>query len=207
MMWSWIALALLGAWHGLNPAMGWLSAVSRGMQEQRGGAVAAALPPIALGHALAIVLALLVLAIGQFALPPTAVRWVTAVIVVGFGVLRLVKHRHPRWVGMRIGFAGLLFWSFLMATAHGAGLMLVPLFVVGSQEPSCHAHAGLTLAGPLGYFGATPVHTSAMLLVTGAIAMVVYHKLGLSLLRRAWFNLDWLWGLALIVSGSAAVLA
>jgi len=131
------------------------------MQEQRGGAVAAALPPIALGHALAIGVALLVLAIGQFTLPPSAVRWATAVIVVGFGVLRLVRHRHPRWVGMRIGFAGLLFWSFLMATAHGAGLMLVPLFIVGSREPSCHADAGLTLTGPLGYVEATLVHTGA----------------------------------------------
>src|SRR5258707_5830297 len=100
MTWPWVALALLGAWHGLNPAMGWLFAVSRGMQEQRGGAVAAALPPIALGHALAIGVALLALAIGQFTLPPSAVRCAAAIIVVGFGGLRLVRHRHPSSVGI-----------------------------------------------------------------------------------------------------------
>jgi hypothetical protein len=206
MIWPWIALALLGAWHGLNPGMGWLFAVSRGLQEQRGGAVAAALPPIALGHALAIGLALAVLAVGEASMSPVELRWVTAAIVVGFGVLRLVKHRHPRWVGMRVGFGGLLLWSFLMATAHGAGLMLVPLFIVGAKDASCHAQAGLSLTGPLGYLGATAVHTFAMLLVTGTVALVVYYKVGLTLLRRAWFNLDWVWALALIVSGAAAAL-
>jgi hypothetical protein len=93
-----------------------------------------------------------------------------------------------------------------MATAHGAGLMLVPLFIVGAAGPECHAHAGLQLTGPGGYVGATLLHTAAMLLVTGAIALVVYYKLGLSLLRRAWFNLDWLWAFALILSGLAAIL-
>ena len=139
--WPWITLALLGAWHGLNPGMGWLFAVSRGLQERRGAAVAGALPPIALGHALAIALALVVLAIGRVGLTTTHLRWATAAILIGFGVSKLIKHRHPRWVGMRIGFGGLTLWSFLMATAHGAGLMLVPLFLVGANEPSCHARA------------------------------------------------------------------
>ena len=203
--WPWITLALLGAWHGLNPGMGWLFAVSRGLQERRGAAVAGALPPIALGHALAIALALVVLAIGRVGLTTTHLRWATAAILIGFGVSKLIKHRHPRWVGMRIGFGGLTLWSFLMATAHGAGLMLVPLFLVGATEPSCHARAGLSLSAPSGYIGATLLHTAAMLAVTGAIALVVYYKLGLALLRRAWFNLDWLWSLALIVSGAAAL--
>src|SRR5262249_8632681 len=151
MMWPWITLALLGAWHGLNPGMGWLFAVSRGLQEHSGGAVARALVPIALGHALAIGLALGVLAIARVSLGSMHLRWATAAIVIGFGISRLVKHRHPRWVGMRIGFGGLMLWSFLMATAHGAGLMLVPLFVVSADAPSCHTRAGLSLAGPGGY--------------------------------------------------------
>jgi hypothetical protein len=207
MTWPWITLVVLGAWHGINPGMGWLFAVSRGLQERRGSAVAGALPPIALGHALAIGLALAVLAIGKIGLGPGQLRWATAAVLIGFGTAKLIKHRHPRWVGMRVGFGGLTLWSFLMATAHGAGLMLVPLFVVGAAEPACHAEAGLSLSGPSGYVGATLLHTGAMLAVTGAIALVVYYKVGLALLRRAWFNLDWLWSLALIVSGVAAFAA
>jgi hypothetical protein len=205
MIWPWVTLALLGAWHGINPGMGWLFAVSRGLQERRGSAVAAALPPIALGHALAIALALGVLAIGKASLPTGPLRWATAVILIGFGVTRLFKHRHPRWVGMRVGFRDLTLWSFLMATAHGAGLMLLPLFVTDAANRSCHAQAGLELSGPGGYAGATLLHTAAMLLVAGVIALVVYYKLGLSLLRRAWFNLDWLWASALVISGTAAL--
>jgi hypothetical protein len=206
MIWPWATLALLGAWHGINPGMGWLFAVSRGLQERRGSALVAALPPIALGHALAIALALGLLAIGKASLPAAPLRWVTAALLLGFGVTRLFRHRHPRWVGMRVGFRDLTLWSFLMATAHGAGLMLLPLFVAGAPEASCHARAGLQLAGPAGYLGATLVHTTAMLLVSGAIALVVYYKLGLSLLRRAWFNLDWLWAFALVISGALALI-
>jgi hypothetical protein len=106
---------------------------------------------------------------------------------------------------MRVGFRDLTWWSFLMATAHGAGLMLLPLFVVGASGPSCHAHAGLTLSGPGGYVGAVVLHTTTMLLVTGAIALIVYYKVGLALLRRAWFNLDWLWAMALVISGTATL--
>jgi hypothetical protein len=207
MIWPWVTLALLGAWHGLNPGMGWLFAVSRGLQERRGGAVAAALPPIALGHALAIALALGVLAIGKASVPAAPLRWATAATLIGFGVTRLFKHRHPRWVGMRVGFRDLTLWSFLMATAHGAGLMLLPLFVADAPDTSCHAHAGLRLSGVGGYVGATLLHTAAMLLVTGAIAIVVYYRLGLSLLRRAWFNVDWLWSLALVIAGAVALVA
>jgi uncharacterized membrane protein len=207
MTWPWITLILLGAWHGVNPGMGWLFAVSRGLQERRGGAVAGALPPIALGHALAIAVALVVVAIGRASVPLVVLRWATAAFLIGFGISRLFRHRHPRWVGMRVGFRDLTVWSFLMATAHGAGLMLAPLFVVDEARPSCHAAAGLVLAGPIDYAAATAVHTAAMLVVAGLIALVVYHKLGLALLRRAWFNLDWLWALALIGAGLFAALA
>lgn len=207
MTWPWITLVLLGAWHGVNPGMGWLFAVSRGLQERRGGAVAGALPPIALGHALAIAVALVVVAIGRASVPLVALRWATAAILIGFGISRLFRHHHPRWVGMRVGFRDLTAWSFLMATAHGAGLMVAPLFVVDGARPSCHADAGVVLAGPIDYVVATAVHTAAMLVVAGVIALVVYHKLGLALLRRAWFNLDWLWALALVGAGLFAALA
>ena len=205
-----MTLALLGAWHGANPGMGWLFALSRGLQERRGSAVAGALPPIALGHALAVGLALMALAVGNFVLPTSYVCPITAVLLIGVGVLKLIRHRHPRWVGMNVGFGGLLLWSFLMANAHGAGLMLVPLFVISQPGqaplPACH-QASLALSTPAHYLGATLLHTAAMLLVTGAIALVVYYKLGLSLLRRAWFNLDWVWSAALVVSGIAALVA
>jgi uncharacterized membrane protein len=207
MTWPWITLILLGAWHGVNPGMGWLFAVSRGLQERRGGAVAGALPPIALGHALAIAVALVVVAIGRASVPLVALRWATAAILIGFGISRLFRHHHPRWVGMRVGFRDLTVWSFLMATAHGAGLMVAPLFVVDGARPSCHADAGVVLAGPIDYVVATAVHTAAMLVVAGLIALVVYYKLGLALLRRAWFNLDWLWALALVGAGLFAALA
>jgi len=207
MTWPWVTLALLGAWHGINPGMGWLFAVSRGLQERRGSAVVWALPAIALGHALAIAVALGLVAAARVTVPPTALRWATAALLVAFGVSRLVRHHHPRWVGMRVGFGGLTLWSFLMATAHGAGLMLLPLFIVGAVEPSCHARAGLVLSGPRDYVAATLLHTAAMLVVAGAIALVVYYKLGLALLRRAWFNVDWVWALALVASGAFALFA
>jgi hypothetical protein len=108
---------------------------------------------------------------------------------------------------MRVGFRDLTIWSFLMATAHGAGLMLVPLFVVDAARPSCHVDAGLVLTGPIDYAAATLVHTAAMLAVTGIVALVVYYKLGLALLRSAWFNLDALWALALVAAGLFAALA
>jgi hypothetical protein len=205
--WPWFTLVALGAWHGLNPGMGWLFAVSRGLQERRGRAVLDALPPIALGHALAIAVALVVVAIGRASLPLGALRWLTAAVLIVFGVSRLVRHRHPRWVGMRVGFRDLTLWSFLMASAHGAGLMLAPLFVVDAARPSCHVDAGLTLAGPIDYAAATLAHTAAMLATTAVIALVVFYKLGLALLRRAWFNLDYLWAIALIAAGLFAALA
>ena len=207
MTWPWITLIALGAWHGLNPGMGWLFAVSRGLQERSGRAVLGALPPIALGHALAIAAALVIVAIGRASLPLGALRWVTAAVLIGFGVSRLFHHRHARWVGMRVGFRDLTLWSFLMATAHGAGLMLVPLFVVDAARPSCHVDAGVALSGAVDYAAATLAHTAAMLAITAVVALIVYHKLGLALLRRSWFNLDGLWAIALIAAGLFAALA
>jgi hypothetical protein len=206
----WLTLALLGAYHGVNPAMGWLFAVSRGLQERSGKAVALALPAIALGHAVSVGATVALLAAGSAVLSSSALRIAMALFLIGFGLFKLIRPRHPRWVGMRLGFKDLTLWSFVMATAHGAGLMLLPVFLLaegGADCVACHAPAGLLLNSWPGYLAAVSLHTAAMFLGAGAIALVVYFKLGLGLLRRAWFNLDVVWSLALFASGAAALYA
>jgi len=210
--WGWGSLALLGAYHGLNPAMGWLFAVALGMQERSGRAVLAALPPIALGHALSIALTVAVLALGYAALPPLWLARSVAGLLIGFGVWKLVRPRHPRWVGMRVGFGDLTAWSFLMATAHGAGLMLLPVFLLGSAAIPAHQH-GHALAEAAPWLTSAPlwaaavgVHTLTMLAVSATIALLVYYKVGLAALRRAWLDLDRVWAVAIIASGTVLLL-
>lgn len=205
----WLML-LLGTYHGLNPAMGWLFAVALGMQEQRGSAVARSLLPIALGHALAIGSVVLAAAFLGLTLSLTAIRYSVAVILVGLGMVCLVRHQHPRWVRMQVGFKDLTLWSFLMASAHGAGLMVVPVLVgtntVEAQgRMTDHNHMPPT-ASPLAGILLTTVHTIAYLAVTGLIAWVVYRKLGLAFLRKAWFNFDVVWAGALMVTGIVTLL-
>lgn len=205
--WPWLTLALLGAYHGVNPGMGWLFAVALGLQEQSGRAVLRALVPIAIGHAASIGLTVGLLAAGRASVPLSAVAWITAALLVGFGLFKLIRPRHPRWVGMRVGSKDLAVWSFLMATAHGAGLMLLPVFLLGEDNPapchgaSCHQAAGLSLNTVWSYLGAISLHTAAMLLAAALVALVVYYKVGLSVLRRAWFDLDRIWAAALILAG------
>jgi hypothetical protein len=206
--WPWLALALLGAYHGLNPAMGWLFAVALGLQEQRRGAVLQALPPIALGHAGAISLAVLVVGVAQIAVPLDVLRYVCAGVLILFGLYKLARRRHPRWVGMRVGFRDLTAWSFLMATAHGAGLMLIPVLLgLSSAGQMQGAHAGGAHAGPTGSatvladLAVVGLHTLAMFAVMGVIAVVVYEKLGVMILKRTWFNLDLLWAGTLVAAG------
>ena len=209
--WPWITLALLGAYHGLNPAMGWLFAVALGLQEQRRGAVLQALPPIALGHATAVLLAVMVIGVAQIVVPLGVLRYVCAGVLILFGLYKLAKRRHPRWVGMRVGFRDLTAWSFLMASAHGAGLMLIPVLLgLSSTErmQGAHAHGGhadhaamtgsVTVPTDLAVVG---LHTLAMFAVMGAIALVVYEKLGLMILKCTWFNADLLWAGALVAAG------
>jgi hypothetical protein len=200
----WLML-LLGAYHGLNPGMGWLFAVALGMQEQKGSAVARSLVPIALGHALAIGSVVLIAAFLGMTLPVAAIRYFVAVLLVGLGILCLVRHQHPRWVRMQVGFRDLTVWSFLMASAHGAGLMVVPVLLgsatVEAQSQMASYHHMSTTASPLAGMLATGIHTIAYLAVTGLIAWVVYRKLGLALLRKAWFNFDLIWAAALIGTG------
>ena len=198
-------MVLLGAYHGLNPGMGWLFAVALGMQEQKGSAVARSLFPIALGHALAIGSVVLIAAFLGMTLPLAAIRYFVAAVLIGLGLFCLVRHQHPRWVRMRVGFRDLTVWSFLMASAHGAGLMVVPVLLrsatVEAQTPMAGHNHMLPTASPLVGILATGVHTIAYLAVTGLIAWVVYRKLGLSLLRKTWFNFDLLWAAALVVAG------
>jgi hypothetical protein len=205
----WLML-LLGAYHGINPGMGWLFAVALGMQEQKGSAVARALVPIAIGHALAIGIVVLAAALLGMALPLTAIRYSVAAILIGLGIYSLVGHWHPRWVRMQVGFRDLIVWSFLMASAHGAGLMVLPVLLGGStveaadQMAGHHHMAGAT--GPIAGMLATAVHTAAYLAVTGLLAWVVYRKLGLAVLRKLWFNFNLAWGAALMATGLATLL-
>ena len=218
-LWLWLTLFGLGAFHGINPGMGWLFAVALGLQEKSRRTVLLALPPIALGHAISVALVAAVLWLAEVALPETALRWGEAAILFGFGLYRLLRSRHPSWVGMRVGFRDLTLWSFLMASAHGAGLMLVPVLLGWSQgQDTAAAHHHLShadhatgslspqqIAGsldPLRWLSAVGVHTAGHLLVAGLIALLVYEKLGLAMLHRAWFNLDLLWVVALMLSGA-----
>jgi hypothetical protein len=204
----WLML-LLGAYHGINPGMGWLFAVALGMQEQTGSAVARALVPIALGHALSIGIVVVAAAYLGMALPHEAIRYCVATLLFGLGIFSLVRHHHPRWVRMRVGFRDLTAWSFLMATAHGAGLMLLPV-LLGSRtvEAADHmtGHSHTTAASPLAALLATSVHTIAYLAVTGLIAWVVYRKFGLAILRKAWLNLNLVWAVALVVTSVVTLL-
>jgi hypothetical protein len=197
----WSTLFLLGAYHGINPGMGWLFAVARGMQEHRARAVAWSLPPIALGHALSIGVVVLVAGLAQMALPLTYIRIGVAVTLVGLGVYKLIRGRHFRWGGMQVGFRDLTIWSFLMASAHGAGVMVLPVVLAGP-----HAHQMAASQGAISGVWATLIHTLGYFTVTAAAALLVYQKLGLAMLRRSWFNLDLIWAIALVVTGFVALL-
>ncbi len=221
----WLLLAALGAYHGLNPAMGWLFAVSLGLQEQRRRAVLRAFGPIALGHALSIGLVVALVAAVRTIVAPDILTVVSALALIGFGLFKLLRpNSHPRWVGMRVNSRDLTVWSFLMATAHGAGLMLVPILFQLPADGDAHtAHAahmphaaqhapdGLSAgldflsAAPLLDLAAVGLHTLTMFGVMAVIAIVVFEKLGLAILRQAWFNLDRIWAVSLLVTGVFAL--
>jgi hypothetical protein len=200
-LWPWLALAGLGAFHGINPAMGWLFAVALGLHRHSRTVLLTALLPIALGHALAIAVVALAVVLLGVVIDPRAVRMTAGLLLISWALWHTLwgaRHR-PRF-GMQVGLLGLGAWSFLMATTHGAGLMLVPVLI-----PLCLAASPaqeLTAAGSLPIaLAAVGVHTLAMLATTAAIALVVYQWLGVAFLRRGWINLDLLWTAALIVTG------
>jgi hypothetical protein len=204
-------LVLLGAYHGVNPGMGWLFAVALGLQQQKASAVARSLVPIAIGHAAAIGSVVLAAALLGSALPLGAIRYLVAALLIGLGIRRLLRHRHPRWVRMQVGFRDLVTWSFLMASAHGAGLMVLPVLLGSSTVQAAdavygHDHAS-AVTSPLAGLVATGVHAIGYLATMGAVAWVVYRKFGLALLRKAWFNLDVLWAIALLAAGVVTLAA
>ncbi len=213
--WGWLALFLLGAYHGINPGMGWLFAVARGMQEHATKAVVRALVPITLGHALSIGVVVALAGLIQIVLPLGYVKIVVAFALISLGVFRLLRRKHFAWGGMQVGFRDLTFWSFLMASAHGAGLMVLPIVLhsaAANAMPLGHEHMGMATAaapatGPWTGIAATLIHTLGYLSITALVALLVYRKFGLSLLRQGWFNLDLVWAVALIVTGCIALVA
>jgi len=218
--WPWAALIALGAYHGLNPAMGWLFAVSLGLQEGRREAVLKAFLPITLGHAAAVALVVTVVLALQVVVSLQVLKYVGAGALISFGLYKLIRRKHPRWVGMRVGFKDLTLWSFIMASAHGAGLMLVPVLLklsgtkheMGHQAHEAHEHWGhgvhLFLTNPeaLADLTAVAVHTLSMFTVMAMVALLVYDKLGLMILKRTWFNVDLLWAGALVGTGVITLL-
>jgi hypothetical protein len=205
--WPWILMALLGAYHGLNPAMGWLFAVALGMQEGRREAVTRSLVPIAVGHELSIiVVAAVVLGLGVLA-DSSALHLGAGAALIGFGIFRFVKpHAHFRWTTMRVNRKELTWWSFLMSSAHGAGFMVAPVLLgagVGDAAASDHALAMAQsgeMSVPMGGL-AIMLHVAAMITVMGFVAVLVYEHVGVAVLRKAWVNLDWIWAGAFIVAG------
>ncbi|HWV56466.1 MAG TPA: hypothetical protein VNZ57_03245, partial [Longimicrobiales bacterium] len=240
-----LALLGLGALHGINPGMGWLFAVSLGLQERSRRAVWRAMGPLALGHALAVATAITVATVVGLVIPPEIQRWIVAAALLAVGVMHLRRHFHPRFGGMRVGARELTMWSFLMASAHGAGLMVLPIFLEAGDQPvavaespapgdvtvaaTSHVHhghdhgaveivaanedvalhgahaahaaalGGVPGDGLAGLLGAL-IHAAGYLLATVLIAVIVYEKLGLRLLRRAWINMDVIWAGALVTT-------
>lgn len=203
MNWSWAGLLALGAFHGVNPGMGWLFAVALGMQERRRAAVCRAMLPLGLGHALAIAAAVAVAMLAGAVVPLRAMQWGVGIVLLALGISRFFRHGHPRWVGMQVGLKDLTVWSFLMASAHGAGLMVLPLVLGGASAPHCVTHAEGASAWSAA--SATMVHSAGYLSVTAVIALVVFEKLGVGLLRKAWINLDLVWAVALVVTSVATL--
>jgi hypothetical protein len=190
--------------------MGWLFAVALGMQQGSARGVWRALPPIALGHAAAVGLVLAIAVAARLVVPLSALNVLVGAVLMSLGVYRLWSHRHPRFGGMQVGFRDLVVWSFLMASAHGAGFMVLPFVMpasatVAAADHHHHAHqVGMTSAHAAA--SAVALHTAAYFTVMMLAAWIVYRKLGLSLLRRAWFNLDWLWAGALVLTGVVVLL-
>ena len=208
-LWPWLAVFGLGIFHGINPAMGWLFAMALGLQEQKRAAVFRALPPMVLGHALSIGIIIAAVLLARVSLPHRTLKIGAAAILFAFGLYRLLRSRHPNWVGMRVGFGDLTLWSFIMASAHGAGLMLVPFFLPSPTQQTAYHHNGhemhawafANFNAPSLLIASVVVHTLGYLLTTALIAIVVYEKLGVAILRRAWFNIDFVWMLALMITG------
>jgi hypothetical protein len=197
---AWLAIAGLGAFHGLNPAMGWLFAVALGLHRQSRRTVWVSLLPIAAGHALSIAVVVGLLVAMGIILPHGVVRIASGLFLLGWAAFHVrFGHRHRVRVGMQAGLLGLGLWSFLMASAHGAGLMLWPVLMPFCLPEIPSAGVPGAMSGAAIGIG---VHMLAMLVVTAAVAVAVYEWIGLEILKRAWINVDLLWTLALIAAGA-----
>ncbi len=206
-LWALLVIAALGAYHGLNPAMGWLFAVALGMQDRDRRSVLRALPPIAAGHELSLVLvAVAVLGLGLIT-DTSALHLAAGVALIAFGIFRFVRPRaHPRWTTMRVNRRELAWWSFLMSSAHGAGLMVAPVLIgAGAADAAANDHAveaaggdgAALLTGALGLL----LHVAAMVAVMAFVALLVYDRVGVAVLRKAWINLDSVWAGAFVLAG------
>jgi hypothetical protein len=201
-MGPWLALVGLGLFHGLNPAMGWLFAVALGLHRSSDRVVLLSLVPIAVGHALAVAAVILAVVGLGLVVGHAYLGRLAGAALIGWAVWHAVYgHRQKVRVGMQAGLFGLLIWSFLMASAHGAGLMLIPfvlpLCVAASSGPETSAVGAISIA-----LAATGIHTMAMLASIGAVSLVVYKWIGIAFIRRGWINLDLVWSIALIVCGA-----
>jgi hypothetical protein len=204
------ALAGLGAFHGVNPAMGWLFAVARGMQERSRTVLLRSLPPIALGHLGSVAIIASVVSATESVVAANVVGIVGGLALVGFGLWRLLSQRHFRWARMRLSEGQLVGWSFLMSSAHGAGLMLLP--VLATTTVATHMDHGVTRSGMDGTpaaalegLAAAGVHTLAMFAIMAACAVLVYEFVGVHVLRRAWFNVDKLWAAVMVGAGALTI--
>jgi hypothetical protein len=212
---AWLTLAGLGAYHGVNPAMGWLFAVSRGMQERSRRAVLRSLVPIAIGHEMSIALVAALVVGLEVVTDSSTLRMVAAAVLFAFGIFRFVKPRaHFRWTSMRVSDRELTLWSFLMSTAHGAGIMVAPVLIglqgtVDRSGAKAHDQADLGLLNASLGVGAVGIalHVAAMLAVMGVVAIVVYERLGLKVLRTAWLNTDRLWAAAFVLAAFITLLS
>jgi hypothetical protein len=203
----WLILIALGAFHGLNPAMGWLFAVTLGLYRKSRATVLLSLVPIALGHALAIALVVYAVLILDTAIDARTFRILSGVLLIGWGIYHaLYGHKHRLRIGLSTGLIGLGVWSFVMATAHGAGMMLIPVLMPLEQAGAHAQHVPLTASFAVASL-AVLVHSVAVLAVTGVVALLVYDWIGIDFLTRGWINLDLVWTAALIGIGLWQLLA
>ena len=205
----WLAVVASGIYHGVNPGMGWPLAVSAALMERRASALPAALAALSLGHFLSMAAILLPFALMTVLVEQLIqIRVGAGLIIIALGVFLLLNRRHPRFLA-RVPPSRLALWSFLVALAHGAGLMLVPIYLglcgVDASEAG-HAAASALMARSAGLsLGVAVVHTGAMVIAGGALAFGVYRWLGLRFLSKSWFQLDVVWALSLVLVGTIGV--